>query len=92
MTSLGAELLLPPALCCNEKEKGKKEEEGGKRLKKKPEGEASEPMGLYFGLRAARETKLALGAAPFIQERRWVEHNLPFSSWLGIKAKNLVRE
>lgn len=48
-------------------------------------GEASEPD-LYF-LRAAGETKLALGAAPFMKERRWVEHNLPSSSWLGIKEQ-----
>lgn len=85
MTSLRAEPLLPPALCCNEKGKKKKGRKG------KIEREASEPVGLYFSLRAARETKLALGAAPFIKERRWVEHNLP-SSWRGTKAKNLVRE
>lgn len=72
--------MLPSTLCCNKKGKAKKCRKG------KIAGEMSEPMGLYF-LRAARETKLALGAAPFMKERRWVEHNLPSSSWLGIKEQ-----
>lgn len=61
----------------NKKKKGRKG---------KIAGEVREPTGLYF-LRSARQTKLALGAAPFMKERRWVEHNLPSSSWLGIKEQ-----
>lgn len=58
-----------------------------KSRKGKIAGGASEPTGLYF-LRAARETKLALGAAPFMKERRWVEHNLQSSSLAGYQGTN----
>lgn len=78
--------------CClphsgaTKKKKKRKNKPKKKSRKGKIAGEASESTGLYF-LRAARETKLALGAAPFMKERRWVEHNLPSSSWLGIKEQ-----
>lgn len=80
LTSLRAQP--PPAPCCSKR---------GENRQGEMQREQSEPPELYFSLRAGRETKLALGAAAFIKER-WVEHNLPSSSWPGIKAKNLARE